>query len=477
MFIKLQYTGNKQLHTIFRTIVDIVNTPSVTSVAALRTRETEASYHPNILNLLDDSNSEIIRTVSPARVQAHASKPSGTSSRFMYRMTFRFPVHDAGAVFTGSIEGTTLTVSAVASGLLSVGQEIVSAGVTDGTRITAHLSGTRGGVGTYTVSDTQTVSSQTMTSERPYYLQFWNQSTTLGMNFNIGDSIAGGTMASSQMLMSVADNPTTAHGTTFLLGNGYTLSPVIMSEAGSVSSSTVRTFWMYITDKGMIWSTTNGTTYSNGWGPNYDNGLVQSGPWMFGQYTRYDGFNNDDTGILPVMFTVPRADGTGYGRRTDYQGANNPAFISDNSTIPFKIYNIIEAQPQAGSNWPTTYFPNVAYTVAGGSNSAHALHVRPSADSTTTSSATQYGKNLTIVAAERYPSIDLSSTGFSVLPIGWEYLWKGNHGGNMSDQTGFYIFNGDYQPGDTFGLNGKTWTVWPTFYGYADRLGIAVPKE
>ena len=71
MFIKLHYTSNKQINTVFRTVVDIINTPSVTSIASLRTRETAASYHANLLTGLDDSNSEIIRTVSPTGVQAH----------------------------------------------------------------------------------------------------------------------------------------------------------------------------------------------------------------------------------------------------------------------------------------------------------------------------------------------------------------------------------------------------------------------
>jgi hypothetical protein len=233
---------------------------------------------------------------------------------------------------------------------------------------------------------------------------------------------------------------------------------------------------MYITDKGMIWSTTNSTTYTNGWGPTYANGALQSGPWMFGQYTRYDGFNNDDTGILPVMFTVPRASGEGYGRATDYTGINQPNFNSNQTTIPFKVYNIIEALPQIGSNWPITYFPNVGYTVAGGSNGQRGLTFRSTLDASSAATA-QYGKELTVAAAERYPSVNLTSTGFSLLPIGWEHLMRGNHGGNMSDQTSVYIFNGDYQPGDTFGLNGKVWTVWPIFSGFAARIGLAVPKE
>lgn len=69
----------------------------------------------------------------------------------------------AGASFTGAISGTTLTVSAVASGTLAVGQPVSGAGVTAGTVITALGTGT-GGVGTYTVSASQTVASEAMTT-------------------------------------------------------------------------------------------------------------------------------------------------------------------------------------------------------------------------------------------------------------------------------------------------------------------------
>ena len=60
------------------------------------------------------------------------------------------------AVFTGSISGNTLTVTAVASGTLAVGQYIQ--GVAPGTTITALGTGS-GGTGTYTVSTSQTVAS------------------------------------------------------------------------------------------------------------------------------------------------------------------------------------------------------------------------------------------------------------------------------------------------------------------------------
>jgi hypothetical protein len=67
----------------------------------------------------------------------------------------------APAIVTGSISGTTLTVSAVTSGTLKIGQTIEGSGVTDGTIIKAFGTGS-GGAGTYTVSASQTVSSTTI---------------------------------------------------------------------------------------------------------------------------------------------------------------------------------------------------------------------------------------------------------------------------------------------------------------------------
>lgn len=68
------------------------------------------------------------------------------------------------ANYTASIATTTMTVTAVASGTISVGQVISGTGVTVGTTITAFGSGT-GGTGTYTVSNSQTVSSTVIVSD------------------------------------------------------------------------------------------------------------------------------------------------------------------------------------------------------------------------------------------------------------------------------------------------------------------------
>lgn len=69
----------------------------------------------------------------------------------------------AGASVTGSISGTTLTVSAVGNGIVLIGSTISGTGVTAGTTITAAGTGT-GGAGTYTVSVSQTVAATTITA-------------------------------------------------------------------------------------------------------------------------------------------------------------------------------------------------------------------------------------------------------------------------------------------------------------------------
>ena len=69
--------------------------------------------------------------------------------------------------FTGSIAGTTLTVTALSAGLvLALGAILSGAGVAAGTTITGLGSG-GGGTGTYTVSQSQTVASTTITSKVP----------------------------------------------------------------------------------------------------------------------------------------------------------------------------------------------------------------------------------------------------------------------------------------------------------------------
>ena len=97
------------------------------------------------------------------------------------------PGGQIGATFTGSISGTTLTVSGggILSGAIAIGQTLSGTGVTAGTTIVGFTTGGGGNVnelGTYTVSKSQTVATTTISAyyERPLTIEsaFVRVSTT-----------------------------------------------------------------------------------------------------------------------------------------------------------------------------------------------------------------------------------------------------------------------------------------------------------
>ena len=79
-----------------------------------------------------------------------------------YRYTWRIST-PATAIFTGSTSGTTLTVTNVSNGTIGVGQSLFGLGVANETIITALGTGS-GGVGTYTINISQTLTSREMNS-------------------------------------------------------------------------------------------------------------------------------------------------------------------------------------------------------------------------------------------------------------------------------------------------------------------------
>ena len=100
-------------------------------------------------------------------------------SRYTWRIS-----NPSNAIFTGSISGTTLTVTSVSSGIIAANQSLSGIGVTSETIITALGTGS-GGVGTYTVNLSQTVASRTLNS------------STVGAKFTA--AITGTTMTVSAM--------------------------------------------------------------------------------------------------------------------------------------------------------------------------------------------------------------------------------------------------------------------------------------
>lgn len=100
-----------------------------------------------------------------------AALGSGAGNWVQIRSILIGSPNTAGATFTGSIGGSAgstnvLTVTALSSGTIATGQLLSdTAGLIGlGTAITAQLTGTAGGVGTYSINNPQTVASETITS-------------------------------------------------------------------------------------------------------------------------------------------------------------------------------------------------------------------------------------------------------------------------------------------------------------------------
>ena len=74
------------------------------------------------------------------------------------------------STYTGSIGGYVLSVSAISSGTVQIGQTLTGSGILAGTTITSFISGTNGGIGTYGINRNQTVASTTITATSGDYV-------------------------------------------------------------------------------------------------------------------------------------------------------------------------------------------------------------------------------------------------------------------------------------------------------------------
>jgi hypothetical protein len=173
----LSVTGNSTIGS--------ASTSTVTLNAATVSTPNGVNFDANTL-VIDAANNRVgVGTATP-NVSLHVN--STNAIRIPVGTTAQRP----DATFTASISGTTMTVTAVASGTLAVGQTVNGTGVTVNTTITALGTGT-GGNGTYTVNNSQTVSSSTLTSARVGYVRY-NTTTAQfeGYNGSAWGQLGGG---------------------------------------------------------------------------------------------------------------------------------------------------------------------------------------------------------------------------------------------------------------------------------------------
>ena len=150
----------------------------------------------NVLTALRSFLLAVLPTTGPdgkpvsviAAQQNRIAEPAGTSYVIMTPIRFeRIETNIDSAddsKFTGSISGATMTVTAFdpnLNGPISVGSVIFGAGVANPTTVTALGSGT-GGTGTYTVSPSQTVGSETLSAGQSRIQQ--NQKWFIQLDFH-----------------------------------------------------------------------------------------------------------------------------------------------------------------------------------------------------------------------------------------------------------------------------------------------------
>jgi Protein of unknown function (DUF3383) len=152
------------------------------------------------------------------------------------------PALPVAATFTGSISTTTLTVSTLLSGSLSAG-DVLSGGsggniVTAGTYVVDQIDGTPGGVGTYTVSASQTVTATSITAVQPAAVFTASISTTtmtvssaVTNTLAAGQIISGAGVTAGTYIVSQNSGGTPGGAGTYVVSASQTVSPGVQMTA------------------------------------------------------------------------------------------------------------------------------------------------------------------------------------------------------------------------------------------------------
>jgi hypothetical protein len=136
---------------------------------------------------------------------------------------------------TGSIQNDILTVTAVGSGTVVAGATISGTGISGSPQITGQLSGTTGGIGTYTISPSQqkSVASETISGT---YGTFTVGTMTVGTQFVVGETLAAtGSVVAGTIITQLLTGTGNA-GSTFAVSNNTVVSSQSISAYGNVET-------------------------------------------------------------------------------------------------------------------------------------------------------------------------------------------------------------------------------------------------
>ena len=228
---------------------------------------------------------------------------------------------DAGAVFTGSIAVTTMTVSAVTSGTILIGHTITGSGIAGGTTVTAQLTGTTGGVGTYTVSASMTVASTSITSA---FTITRNGNTTQGTFSPFSQTGWGGAFNTSTTYLTVTDTANLRFGLSnftieaWVYRNASGATQTIASKGASTPTGWV--FQINSADKLVFTDTSTSITGTTS---------IAANTWTYVAVVRAGTGTNQTT-----LYVNGTSDGTGTSA-TNFNQTSNMLVGADRSTTNF----------------------------------------------------------------------------------------------------------------------------------------------
>ena len=289
-----------------------------------------------------------------------------------YRYTWRISTPSA-ALFTGSISGTTLTVTAVSQGTIAINQALFGLGVTNETVITALGTGT-GGVGTYTINQTQTVASTLMNSAAVASVLTASMSgTTMTVTASSGTLYPGQTIQGSTV---TANTIITALGNSSVLsqtiaagGTGYAVNDTV-TVLGGVYGATPATYTVATVSAGVVTglTLTNAGSYTSQ--PTNDVSTSSSGAGTGLKLTLTFGTGSGTTGTYPISASQTVTSRTMYALNFTVLPSTDGAFAGGNTVDivdNYFVYNRPSSQQWAASNPLSPITPALSFSSKDGS--------------------------------------------------------------------------------------------------------------
>ena len=285
-----------------------------------------------------------------------------------YRYTWRISTPSA-ALFTGSISGTTLTVTAVSQGTIAINQALFGLGVTNETVITALGTGT-GGVGTYTINQTQTVASTLMNSAAVASVLTASMSgTTMTVTASSGTLYPGqtiqGASVSANTIITSLGNSTVLSQTIATAGTGYAVNDTV-TVLGGVYGTTPATYTVStIGGSGAVTGLTlvNSGNYTSQPTNNVTTSTSGSGTGL--TLTLTFGTGSGSTGTYPISASQTVASRTMYALNFTVFPSTDGAFSGGNTVDivdNYFVYNRPSSQQWAASNPLSPITPALSFS-------------------------------------------------------------------------------------------------------------------